>query len=67
MDKKIKIGIIGCGGIAHSHARSYKQLLDDYKNMEIVALADIVPGRAEKFKEEKLCYNLLKLHFTLLW
>ena len=52
MDKEIKIGIIGCGGIAHSHARSYKQLLDDYKNMEIVALADIVPGRAEKFKEE---------------
>ncbi len=45
---KFQVGIIGCGGIAHAHAGSYKKMDD----VEIVALADIVPGRAEKFAEE---------------
>ncbi len=45
---KFQIGIIGCGGIAHAHAGTYK----GFDNVEVVALADIVPGRAEAFKKE---------------
>lgn len=46
--KKVKIGIIGCGWIAGSHVESYKKLPD----VEIVACADIVPGKAEAFCEK---------------
>ncbi len=42
---KIRVGFIGTGGIAGSHIRNYK-LMDD---VEIVAGADIIPGRAEEF------------------
>jgi Predicted dehydrogenases and related proteins len=42
---KLKIGIIGSGGIARGHARAYKNL----EHVEVVAVADIVPGRAESF------------------
>ena len=45
---KVRIGIIGTGGIAHSHMRAYLQCPD----VEVVALADIVPGRAKAFAEE---------------
>ncbi len=43
--KKLKVGIIGTGWIAESHIQSYK-LQDD---VEIVAAADLIPGKAEKF------------------
>ncbi len=46
--KKLKIGIIGTGGIAHSHMKAYQA----FPNAEVVALADIVPGRAEAFAKE---------------
>lgn len=46
--KKVKIGIIGTGWIAESHADSLKKMPD----VEVVALADIVPGKAKKFGEE---------------
>ena len=46
LKKKFKIGIIGTGGIANSHANAYKSFSD---NVEVVALADIVPGRAAEF------------------
>ena len=46
LKKKFKIGIIGTGGIARAHATAYKAYPD---NVEVVALADIVPGRAEAF------------------
>lgn len=45
MSRRVKIGIIGTGWIAKSHADAYKKLPD----VEIVALADIVPGKAEDF------------------
>ena len=48
MEKKLKIGIIGTGGIAHSHMDAYKI----FPNAEVVALADLVPGRAEAFAKE---------------
>lgn len=43
--KKLKIGIIGTGWIAEAHAREYKKMPD----VEIVAGADLVPGKAEAF------------------
>ncbi len=45
--KKLKIGIIGTGWIAESHIQSYKQMED----VEIVAAADLIPGKAEKFMQ----------------
>ncbi len=44
-DRKLRIGIIGTGGIANSHIESYKKQPD----VEIVAGADLIPGKAEKF------------------
>ncbi|MBQ8209862.1 MAG: Gfo/Idh/MocA family oxidoreductase [Clostridia bacterium] len=46
--KKVKVGIIGTGWIAEAHVNSYKNCPD----VEIVALADIVPGKAAKFAED---------------
>ena len=43
--RKLKIGIIGTGWIAESHIQSYKAQDD----VEIVAAADLIPGKAEKF------------------
>ncbi|MBR3692748.1 MAG: Gfo/Idh/MocA family oxidoreductase [Clostridia bacterium] len=43
--RRMRVGIIGCGWIAESHADSYKRMDD----VDIVALADIVPGKAEEF------------------
>jgi predicted dehydrogenase len=48
MSRPIRIGIIGSGGIAGAHARSYLTLED----VEIVAVADVVPGRAEQFVQK---------------
>ncbi len=46
--KKMRIGIIGCGGIARSHMKAYLKQPD----VEIVAGVDIVPGRAKAFMEK---------------
>ncbi|MCL2478857.1 MAG: Gfo/Idh/MocA family oxidoreductase [Treponema sp.] len=43
--EKLKVGIIGTGGIAHSHAQAYLRMED----VEIVAGADIVEGKAAAF------------------
>lgn len=43
--KKVKIGIIGTGWIAEAHVKNYLLCPD----VEIVAAADLVPGKAEKF------------------
>lgn len=43
--KKVKIGIIGTGWIAEAHVKNYLRCSD----VEIVAAADLVPGKAEKF------------------
>ncbi len=45
--KTMRIGIIGCGGIANSHAKAYKNMPD----AEIVACCDIIEGRAAEFAE----------------
>ncbi len=46
--KKIKVGIIGCGWIAECHVAEYMKMPD----VEIVAAADLVPGKAEAFMEK---------------
>ena len=43
--KKLRIGIIGTGGIANSHAAAYLKMDD----VEIVAGADIIDGKARAF------------------
>ena len=43
--KKLRVGIIGTGWIAESHIESYKRMPD----VEIVAGADLIPGKAEAF------------------
>ena len=45
--KKVKVGIIGTGWIAEAHVKAYKKCPD----VEIVALADLIPGKAEAFCE----------------
>lgn len=44
-NKKIRVGIIGTGWIADAHIVAYKECPD----VEIVAGADLVPGKAEAF------------------
>ena len=44
---KYKVGIVGCGGIAHVHAKSLEQM----DNVEMVAFADIRPERAQEFAD----------------
>ena len=46
--RKLRIGIIGCGWIAESHIKSYKNMPD----VEIVAGCDIIPGKAEAFMKK---------------
>ena len=49
MDKKLRIGIIGCGGIANGkHMPSLKEL----DNVEMVAFCDIIEERAVKAAEK---------------
>ena len=49
MTKKIKIGIIGCGGIATGkHLPALKSL----ENVEIAAFCDIIPERAQQARKE---------------
>lgn len=49
MDKKVKVGIIGCGGIANGkHLPSLK----NEERVEVVAFCDIIIERAQKAAEE---------------
>ena len=45
MDRQLKVGIIGTGWIAESHIEAYKEMPD----VEVVAGADLIPGKAEAF------------------
>ena len=46
--KKLKVGIIGTGWIAEAHIQQYNQMPD----VDVVAMADLIPGKAEAFKEK---------------
>ena len=43
--RKLRIGFIGTGGIANSHMKAYKQ----FDDVEIVAGADLIEGKAAEF------------------
>lgn len=45
----IRVAIVGTGSIAHAHMDAYLKLADRAK---VVALVDIVPGKAKSFMEE---------------
>jgi len=44
-NRKLRIGFVGCGWIAGAHIECYKMMPD----VEIVAGADLIPGKAEAF------------------
>ena len=44
----IKIGIVGTGGMAHTHARAYQKI----RGCKLVAACDVVPKRARDFAKE---------------
>ncbi len=46
-EREVRIGIIGSGGIAGMHAERYAQV----PGARVVAVADVVPGRAQSFIE----------------
>ena len=48
MEKKLRIGLIGTGGIAHLHMRPYMS----YEDVEVVGACDIVPGKARAFLDK---------------
>ena len=54
--KKLKVGIIGTGWIAEAHMEALLECPD----VEIVALADLIPGKAERFAAR---YGVTNVHF----
>lgn len=56
MSRILKFGIIGTGWIAESYVESIKQMPD----VEITAMADLIPGKAQKFAER---YGLSNIAF----
>ena len=49
MQKPIRLGLIGCGGIVQiTHARAYRALTD---TVQVTALADVVPENLQKVGE----------------
>ena len=57
MEKKVRIGIIGCGAIGSVHADAYAKVA----NAELVALCDILPDR---LKEKAERHNVPKTYAT---
>ena len=56
--KKLRVGIIGTGWIAEAHMEQYKKFPD----VEMVAMADLIPGKAQAFCE-KMGVDYSKIHF----
>lgn len=48
MSKKIKIGIVGTGGMANNQANNFKKI----PGVELTTCLDVVPGRAEEFAKK---------------
>jgi len=58
MKEKLRIGIIGTGGIAGSHMAAYLRRIEKYNDIEVVAGCDIVPGKAENFFKSRNVENV---------
>jgi len=56
--KKVKVGIIGTGWIAESHMEQYKK----FEDVEMVAMADLIPGKAQAFCE-RMGVDYTNIHF----
>ena len=52
-NRKLRVGIIGCGWIAGAHIDSYKRMPD----VEVVAGCDLIPGKAAKFFKDNGKYK----------
>jgi predicted dehydrogenase len=53
MPEKIKIGLIGCGGIARNHLYAFRELYrKGLGNFEIVAICDVVDKKAKSFASD---------------
>ncbi len=64
MDKKIRIVILGTGGMAHAHATAFAQ----DPRCEMVGTVDVVPGRAAAFaKEFKIKHHFTDLDEAIKW
>ena len=48
MAKKIRIGIVGTGGMAHMHAENFLKIAD----VELAACLDVLPERATAFAQK---------------
>lgn len=48
LNEKVKVAIIGTGWIAGAHIEQFKRMED----VEVIALADLVPGRAQDFADK---------------
>lgn len=50
---KVRIGLVGCGGIAHAHLEGYRMLRQrGCDHFEIAAVCDVDPSRAAAFSAE---------------
>ncbi|MDD6682680.1 MAG: Gfo/Idh/MocA family oxidoreductase [Clostridiales bacterium] len=56
--KKLKVGIIGTGWIAEAHIQQYVKFPD----VEVVAMADLIPGKCQAFCE-KMGVDYTNIHF----
>ena len=57
-EKKVRVGIIGAGWIAEAHIDMYKKMPD----VDIVAVADLIPGKAEALCQR---YGVEGVHYYL--
>ncbi len=56
--RKLRVGIIGTGWIAESHIEQYVKFPD----VEVVAMADLIPGKCQAFCE-KMGVDYTNIHF----
>ena len=49
MNKKLRVGIAGCGNIADNHFQAY----DSLENAEVIGVCDVDLGRAEQFAADR--------------
>lgn len=57
--KRIKLALIGCGGIANAHLNGYKLLKEkNTDDFEFAALCDVDKARAERFADKIASLNL---------
>ena len=48
METKLRVGIVGCGNISHSHMNAYRK----NNNIEVIACCDINEERAKNYAKD---------------